>query len=47
MNRRTILSLSTITALGLALSPASAIAQQKSLKNQIIGLWKLTRALSG
>jgi hypothetical protein len=39
MNRRSILSLSAIAALGFAVLPGSAIAQQKSLKEQIIGTW--------
>jgi len=39
MNRRSILSLSTMTALGLALLPTSSIAQQKSLKDQLVGIW--------
>src|SRR5437879_1446686 len=38
MNRRHILSLSVITALGLAVLP-NALAQQKSLKEQLIGTW--------
>ncbi len=41
MNRRHILSLSVITALGLALLPGSALAQQKSLKDQLVGAWTL------
>jgi hypothetical protein len=39
MNRRSILSLSAITALGFALLPGSAVAQQRSLKEQLIGTW--------
>ena len=39
MNRRSILGLSAITALGLALLPGSTVAQQKSLKEQLIGTW--------
>ena len=39
MNRRNILSLSFITALGLALVPSGALSQQKTLKEQIIGTW--------
>jgi hypothetical protein len=39
MNRRIILSLSAIAALGLALLPGSAVAQQKSLKDQLVGTW--------
>jgi hypothetical protein len=45
MNRRSILSLSTVTALGFALLPGSAIAQQKSLKDQIVGSWTLVQAV--
>jgi hypothetical protein len=41
MNRRNILSLSVITALGLVLLPASTIAQQKTLKEQLVGSWML------
>jgi Lipocalin-like domain len=39
MKRRSILSLSAITALGLALLPGSAVSQQKSLKEQLVGTW--------
>jgi hypothetical protein len=39
MNWRNILSLSAIAALGLALLPSSAISQQKSLKDQLVGTW--------
>jgi Lipocalin-like domain len=39
MNRRHILSLSVITAVGVALLPGSALAQQKSLKDQLVGAW--------
>ena len=35
MNRRNIFGLSVIAALGLALLPGSALAQQKSLKEQL------------
>jgi hypothetical protein len=41
MNRRDIFSLSLITALGLALLPATSGAQQKSLKEQVVGNWML------
>jgi Lipocalin-like domain len=41
MNRRHILSLSVITAAGLALLPGSALAQQKPLKEQMIGTWSI------
>jgi hypothetical protein len=39
MNRRIVLSLSAITALGFALLPGSAISQQKSLSEQLVGTW--------
>ena len=39
MNRRGILSLSAITALGLALLPGNALSQQKTLKDQLVGTW--------
>jgi hypothetical protein len=38
MNRRDIFGLSAIAALGLALLPGSAVSQQKSFKEQIVGL---------
>src|SRR5437763_16099952 len=41
MNRRHILSLSVITAVGLALLPGSALAQQKPLKEQLVGTWTI------
>jgi Lipocalin-like domain len=46
MNRRTILSLSSIAALGLTLLPGSAISQEKSLKDQLVGPWTLASAVS-
>jgi Lipocalin-like domain len=41
MKRRTVLSLSAITALGLAMLPTGAVTQQKTLKEQIVGTWML------
>jgi hypothetical protein len=41
MNRRSILNLSAITALGFALLPGSVAAQQKTLKEQLVGTWTL------
>jgi hypothetical protein len=41
MNLRHILSLSAATGLGLALLPGSALAQQKSLKEQLAGTWTI------
>src|SRR3954469_9727018 len=37
-----ILSLAAIATLTLALVPASAVAQQKSLKEQLVGTWNIT-----
>ena len=39
MNRRDILSLPATAALGLALLPISAAAQEKTLKDQLVGTW--------
>jgi hypothetical protein len=41
MNRRHILSLSAIAALGLTLLPGTALAQQKPLKEQLAGTWTI------
>ena len=47
MNRRSIFSLSAITAtaLGLAILPGVAVAQSKSIKEQIAGTWTFVSAL--
>ena len=39
MNRRNAFSLWAITLLGIAVLPGSAIAQQRSLKEQLVGTW--------
>jgi len=39
---RNILGLSAIVTLGLALLPSSAVSQQKSLKDQLVGTWTVT-----
>jgi hypothetical protein len=44
MNRRAILSLSAITALGFGVSLNSAPAQEASLKDQLVGTWTLAAA---
>lgn len=44
MNRRSIINLSAITALGLIMSLTSAKAQPKSLKDQLVGSWVLVSA---
>ena len=41
MKRLSILGLSAMLAAGLASSPGSAVAQQKSLKKQLVGAWLL------
>ena len=41
MNRRSILTVPAITALGLAVLSGSATAQTKSLKDQLVGVWRL------
>jgi hypothetical protein len=41
MNRRSILSISAMTVLALAVLPGSAVAQQKTLKDQLVGTWTL------
>jgi hypothetical protein len=41
MNRRSILSISAVTVLGIAFVPSSAVSQQKSLKDQLVGAWTL------
>ena len=41
MNRRSILGIFAITVLGLAFISSSAIAQQKLLKEQLVGPWTL------
>jgi Lipocalin-like domain len=41
MNRHHLISLSAVTALGLALLPSSAVSQQKPLKDQLVGTWTL------
>jgi hypothetical protein len=59
MNRRKVISLSALTAFGFALLTGSAVSQQKSLKDQLVGTWtvqswdqragleNLNRAISG
>ena len=39
MNQRHILCMSAVAALGLALLPGSAISQQKTIKEQLVGTW--------
>ena len=44
MNRRTILSSSAATVLGLALMSDAAVAQQKTMKEQLVGTWTFVSA---
>jgi Lipocalin-like domain len=46
MKRRSIFSMFAITALGLAMLPTSAISQQKTLKEQLIGTWTMVSAVA-
>jgi hypothetical protein len=41
MNRRSLLAISATTVLGLALLAGNAVAQQKTLKEQLAGTWSL------
>jgi hypothetical protein len=41
MNRRSLLGISAIAALGLTFVSSTAIAQQKSIKDQLVGTWNL------
>jgi len=41
MTRRSIFTLSAIAALGLALLPSSIVAQQGTLRQQLVGTWTL------
>jgi hypothetical protein len=44
MNRRSIVQISAVTALGFVMSLSSAMAQTKSLKDQLVGTWTLSSA---
>jgi lipocalin-like protein len=41
MNRRSILTLATVAALGLALLPSNLNSQQGTLKEQLVGTWTI------
>jgi len=45
MNRRNILSLTSTVAVGLVAQLASAVGQQKTIKEQIVGTWTFVSAL--
>jgi hypothetical protein len=38
---RNILRLAAISVLGLALLPGNAVSEQKSLRDQLVGTWKI------
>ena len=44
MSRFNIISLSALAVLGLGFLPGSAVSQQKSLKDQLVGTWTLVSA---
>jgi Lipocalin-like domain len=46
MNRHNIISLTAMAALGLAVLPGSAVGQQKSLKEQIVGTWTFVSSVN-
>ena len=39
MNRRTAIAVTTVALSGAALSAGAAVAQQRSLKEQLVGIW--------
>src|SRR4051794_14929497 len=41
MKRSNILNISSVILLGFSILPANAVAQQKSLKEQLVGAWTL------
>ena len=41
MNRRDLFSISAVAGLAFALLPSTAVSQQKSLKDQLVGIWTL------
>ena len=45
MNWRSLVSVSAATALGLTLLAGNAVAQQKSLKEQLVGTWTFVSAV--
>jgi hypothetical protein len=46
MTQRSILGLTAITVLGLAMLPTGAVSQQKTLKEQLVGTWTLVSAVA-
>lgn len=46
MNRHSILSISAMTVLGLAMLPSGAVSQQRSLKDQLVGSWSYVSAVN-
>ena len=46
MNRHSILSISAMTVLGLAVLPGNAVSQQRSLQDQLVGSWSFVSAIN-
>jgi hypothetical protein len=46
MNCHSILSVSAMTALGLAVLPGGAVSQQRSLKDQLVGSWSFVSVVN-
>jgi hypothetical protein len=46
MNSHNIFNLSAIAALGLAILPGNALAQTKSLKDQLVGTWTFVSSVN-
>jgi hypothetical protein len=45
MKRRSVIGMSAILALGLALLPGTAVCQQKPMKDQLVGTWAFVSAV--
>ena len=41
MDRRNLIGMSAMTVLGLALLPSGGVSQQKSMKEELLGIWSL------
>ncbi|SRR5438874_3198211 len=46
MSRRKLVAISTLSALGISLLASSAVGQEKSLKEQLLGTWNLVSHVS-
>ena len=45
MNQRSLLALTTIAVFGISVLPSTAVSQQTSLKDQLVGTWTLVSAV--